>query len=158
MDEITGMKELDRLPEWGVIHCSATKPWQGVTEEMIREWHIKRGFTDIGYHVFIRQDGTVEYGRPFDVMGAHVKESEANTKSLGICLEGGLDDNNKSANNFSDAQWESLQRVIVALTYLFPGIKFAGHRDFGANKDCPCFSVAEWLESIDRADLIGWPV
>lgn len=41
----------------------------------------------IGYHYVIRRDGSIEKGRPDDMVGAHTSGQNAN--SLGICYEGG---------------------------------------------------------------------
>ena len=71
------------------IHCSATRAEQNITEEDIRKWHLDRGWSDIGYHCVIRRNGMIEFGRPLDVCGAHVKGYNHN--SIGICLVGGID-------------------------------------------------------------------
>ena len=41
-----------------VIHCSATRRNQNYTVEQMRKDHKERGFYDIGYHFYIRKDGT----------------------------------------------------------------------------------------------------
>ena len=48
------------------IHCAATKPSMTVDIERVRGWHLKRGFSDVGYHFYIRQDGRIELGRPIE--------------------------------------------------------------------------------------------
>jgi N-acetyl-anhydromuramyl-L-alanine amidase AmpD len=127
-----------------VIHCSATRPDAQVTEETVRQWHLARNWSDIGYHVFIRRCGMIEYGRPLDVKGAHVLGH--NHDSVGICLAGGLSTEGLPENNFTDDQWMSLERVVKAFRYLFPSAKVLGHRDFsGVSKACPCFDVREWM-------------
>lgn len=88
------------------IHCSASRYG---TIKVIRKWHIKRGFNDIGYHYIILNpfatfkswfshhfiknhlfssitDGKIEEGRPSSIMGAHCKG--ANLGSIGICYVG----------------------------------------------------------------------
>lgn len=52
----------------------------------IRQWHIERGWSDIGYHAVIRFDGKIEWGRPAEKVGAHV--AGLNAESLGICFAG----------------------------------------------------------------------
>ena len=37
----------------------------------IHNWHIKNGWTGIGYHYFIRKDGNIYKGRPENAIGAH---------------------------------------------------------------------------------------
>lgn len=54
--------------------------------EDIHQWHLKRGWSGIGYHFFIKKDGTIYQGRPENTIGAHAKG--ANSDSIGICAEG----------------------------------------------------------------------
>ena len=56
------------------------------TVEMIRRWHIQRGFSDIGYAAVVRRDGSIEYGRDHRDTGAHALGK--NHDSIGVCLEG----------------------------------------------------------------------
>ena len=56
-----------------VVHCSATREDRPFTVEALRAAHLSRGFSDIGYHYYIRRDGTVEKTRPLALVGAHVK-------------------------------------------------------------------------------------
>jgi hypothetical protein len=129
-----------------VIHCSATPADRDITEEEIRRWHKKRGWRDIGYHVVIRRGGMVEFGRPLDVRGAHVRGR--NHDSVGVCLIGGVTKLNKPENNYTDAQWASLDRVVFGLKAFFPEAEVLGHRDFpGVFKACPCFPVKDWWAS-----------
>ena len=72
-----------------IVHCSATKVTSDYTPEQMRADHLKRGFEDIGYHYYIRKDGTVTQHRLLSEVGAHCKPW--NRYSLGVCYEGGLD-------------------------------------------------------------------
>ncbi|MGL5965359.1 MAG: N-acetylmuramoyl-L-alanine amidase, partial [Fusobacteriaceae bacterium] len=76
-----------------VIHCSATKPTMDIGVRDIRMWHKQQGWLDVGYHFIIKRDGTIEEGRPVDVVGSHVKNHNSN--SVGVCLVGGVDDKMK---------------------------------------------------------------
>jgi len=139
---------------WLVIHSSATPPSMNVTEEMIDEWHRAKGWDSIGYHVFIRRDGTVEFGRPFDVRGAHVLGH--NNDSIGICMAGGVSEDGEPEDNFISAQHHSLLRVLDALKMLFPMARARGHRDFdSADTACPSFDVEWWLNTQARGHYYG---
>lgn len=120
------------------IHCSATKPSMDIGDAEISTWHKDRGWSDIGYHVVIRRDGYVEFGRPFDQVGAHAKGY--NSTSLSVCMVGGIDDMGRPENNFTDMQWHSLSKVCRSLTIMFPGIGFLGHNEV-STKACPSFDV-----------------
>lgn len=128
-----------------VIHCAATKPSMDIGLREIRQWHVQQGWLDVGYHYIIRRDGTVETGRPHDVVGSHVKGH--NFESLGICMVGGIDDAGKPLNNFADAQWVALEGLVSEVSVLYPNARICGHRDLDSGKACPSFDVATWLKS-----------
>lgn len=70
-----------------IIHHSASAD---VPAAEIHKWHKNRGFSGIGYHFLIRQDGTIEEGRPLETIGAHAGK-EGNPDSIGICLTGNFE-------------------------------------------------------------------
>ena len=130
--------------EYIAVHCSATKRSMNVTAEKINEWHKQRGWSEIGYHIFICKNGKIELGRDLDEHGAHVKGF--NRDSWAVCLEGGLDENGDPSNNFDPEQMHSLELTLRFLKGLAPQAYIQGHRDFpDVKKDCPCFDVRAWL-------------
>lgn len=74
-----------------IIHCSATREGQDFSVKDIDRWHKQRVFLMVGYHYIIRLDGTIEQGRPLEMIGAHC--TGHNAHSIGICYIGGLDSN-----------------------------------------------------------------
>lgn len=82
---------------------------KGVDVYTIDKWHKERGFAGIGYHIYIRMDGTIHRGRPIDRVGAHC--TNHNNHSIGICFEG-----NFQEDTMPPAQLEAGQKVI---SYLF---------------------------------------
>ena len=118
------------------IHCSAaSRPT--VTAAEIDQWHIKRGWAGIGYHYFIRTDGTLEEGRPVSRRGAHVKGY--NTGSIGICLNG------LKVEDFTEAQFETLRKLCAEINDAYDGaIRFRGHNEVAA-KLCPVFDYRKVL-------------
>ena len=130
-----------------LIHCAATKSTMNVDRDTINRWHIKRGFSEIGYHYYITFDGIVHKGRDTRTVGAHCKGK--NSTHLGICLEGGLSADNKPENNFTDEQWFSLIGLLKELPSKFPNIKeIAGHNKYAA-KACPSFDVEAWKKKFN---------
>ena len=105
--------------------------------------HKARGFRTIGYHFYIRRDGTMTQHRRLLEVGAHARPY--NRCSIGICYEGGLDENGKSANTLTAAQYERLEALFVELRQLFPEAEIVGHRDLPGTtpKDCPCLDAAK---------------
>lgn len=129
-----------------IIHCAATPPNLDVGVREIREWHLARNMNDIGYHHVIRRDGECEEGRHIDLIGAHVKGQ--NTGSIGVCLVGGVDEYNNPDDNFTLAQWRTLENYAKIFKASFPYATIHGHNEF-ANKACPSFDVQNWLKSVN---------
>lgn len=127
-----------------VVHCSATQPKQDIGAAEIERWHRQRNFLAIGYHYVIRRDGTVEKGRDEDAVGAHVEGH--NSTSVGVCMVGGIDAKGNPQDNFTPAQYASLQTLLRDLKTRYSTAEIKGHRDFpGVAKACPSFSVKDWL-------------
>ena len=63
-------------------HAAASK----CSVNNVHSWHLANGWAGIGYHFFVRKDGSVWQGRPIDKTGSHAKG--ANSYSIGICFEG----------------------------------------------------------------------
>jgi hypothetical protein len=137
-----------------VVHCSATVEGKNFNSKDIKQWHLQRGFNDLGYHFVILLAGTIEIGRPLNKIGAHV--SGHNTGTIGICYIGGLDTNNKAKDTRTDAQKESLKKLINALKENISIREIKGHRDYSKDfngngkidkdewiKACPCFNVKD---------------
>ena len=85
-----------------VLHCSATRRNQDYSVEQLRRDHKARGFYDIGYHFYIRKDGTMTQHRKLLEVGAHARPY--NRCSIGICYEGGLDEQGKPCNTMTIEQ------------------------------------------------------
>ena len=139
-----------------VVHCSATGPDADIGVAQITQWHKQRGFDTVGYHYVIRRNGTQETGRPETAIGAHVRGH--NSTSIGICLAGGVDTRGKPHNNFTAAQFNTLETLLRELKARYPQARILGHRDLSPDKNgdgritpdefikaCPSFDVGEWL-------------
>ena len=133
------MRYIERI----IIHCSATAPSHDVDVRDITRWHVQgNGWSDCGYHYFIKRDGTIEDGRPITRPGAHTKGY--NQTSIGGCYAGGVDEKGNPEDNRTEAQEASLIRLIHALLDEFPEINdIAGHNEF-SSKACPSFDVKKW--------------
>ena len=66
-----------------ILHHAESK---SCTADDIHSWHLANGWAGIGYHFFVRKDGSIYRGRPEEVVGSHAKGS--NSDSIGICFEG----------------------------------------------------------------------
>ena len=67
------------------------------TADDIHRWHLANGWAGIGYHFFVRKDGSIYRGRPENDIGSHAKGS--NSDSIGICFEGSIYDRNNVTNS-----------------------------------------------------------
>ena len=139
------MREL-RHPTRIIVHCAATENGKDVPASEIRRWHVdERGFDDIGYHAVIRPSGAIEYGRPYDKQGAHVKGQNHDT--LGFCLVG--------TDAFTRAQMRSLRHVVISACAEFniQLYDIFGHYEFDEKKTCPGIPMADLLRFIQSNNL-----
>ena len=124
------------------IHCSASDVAEHDSIEVIRRWHVDpppqgRGWSDVGYHFFIRKDGELEDGRDLERIPA--AQGGNNTGTIAICLHG-LDE-----DRFTPAQFETLLSLCKEIDTAYQSqVTFHGHREV-ANKDCPVFDYARVL-------------
>ena len=127
-----------------VLHCSASRCDQDYSVEQLRRDHKTRGFYDIGYHFYIRKDGTMTQHRKLLEVGAHARPY--NRCSIGICYEGGLDEHGKPYNTMTAEQETRLVDLFRNLKILFPKAKIVGHRDLPGTtpKECPCLDAGSW--------------
>jgi len=139
-----------------VVHCSATREDRVLTPEDMEAIHRRRGFRGIGYHYYIRKDGTVVSTRPIEVIGAHAKGHNAH--SIGVCYEGGLDTEGHPKDTRTPEQRAALRLLVSQLLKQFRNSYVCGHRDLSPDldgdgvvepeewvKQCPCFDVAKEL-------------
>jgi hypothetical protein len=127
------MRPIDTI----VFHCSASDDPNADDISVIRSWHLARGFKDVGYHFFIKKDGTIQEGRPLDRIGAHV--AGHNTNTVGVCFHG--------VNNFTKEQMKAIHIVIANIeAAVGKKLKLSSHRDYTRLKTCPNFVLEDFLQ------------
>ena len=125
-----------------IIHCTDTRAGVNYTVEQCRADHIKRGWSDIGYHYLIYRDGTIHQGRDVDIAGAHCEGH--NAKSIGVCYVGG-----KGGDTRTLAQKAALINLLTDLKKLYPTARIVGHRDYDQHgKTCPSFDAKTEYKNI----------
>ena len=135
-----------RLVKEVIIHCSATRESQQVSVDTIRDWHLAKGWNDIGYHFYIDLDGTIHKGRDIDKIGAHCKGRNRN--SIGVCYCGGVEADGKTPKDTrTQEQKESLLHVLKTIKAMYPESMIYSHNEF-ANKACPSFDATKEYEDI----------
>ncbi len=129
------MRRRIMTPDRIIIHHSATADSGTLSWGAIRRYHLKNGWSDVGYHAGAELVGDqVEclFGRPDNLTGAHCRGQ--NSTTLGFCFVGDFDRASPSDHLLEVAA----RRVIVPwlLTYkLIPG-DIRAHSEF-STKTCP---------------------
>ena len=101
------------------------------TVEMIHNMHrVERGWAGIGYHYYIRLDGSIYKGRPDSAIGAHCQG--ANTNSLGVAFEGNYD----NRTQMPIEQYNSWCELKAYLCNQYGDMPVYGHREKGSS-ECP---------------------
>lgn len=110
-----------------VLHHSGVNVLQSV--EIIHNYHKNKGWAGIGYHFYVRKDGSIYRGRPENMAGAHCPG--VNSISLGICAEGDFEQ-----EIMNDVQKNAIVELIknIKSRYNIQWIK--GHREI-LSTDCP---------------------
>jgi hypothetical protein len=121
-----------------IVHHSASP--LSTTLEDIRGWHLGRGWSDIGYHYVIEEDGKIRVGRPLWLTGAHCRRH--NSYTVGVCLVG---DNTRPGEEWTNAQIKSLKTLANAFNLVLPEMDAVGHRDKTATL-CPGLDIKELLK------------
>jgi len=111
-----------------IIHHSASGD---VTAATIHGWHLGKGWAGIGYQFVIRQDGTIERGRPIWSVGAH-SGPKGNVDSIGIVLTGNFQTGSPSPEQLDSLVW----LIKDYLKPRFGNIDVMGHSDVMATA-CP---------------------
>lgn len=102
--------------------------------DSIHNMHLHNGWSGIGYHYYIRQDGTVYKGRPDNINGAHCQGNNIN--SIGICLEGDFRKEKPTTE-----QLKSMRELVGELKAKYPSIKRVfNHRDLFKTL-CPVYDL-----------------
>lgn len=119
------------------IHCSASDNPAHDNVATMDAWHKARGWSGVGYHFFIRKDGTLEIGRDLEKVPA--AQEGNNTGTIAICLHGLL------VEKFTDAQFNTLRSLCRQINAAYGNaLTFHGHCEV-ANKTCPVFDYRKVL-------------
>lgn len=129
------LKRIIRKVSKVYLHCSASDNPKHDDVSVIKKWHLERGFNDVGYHYFIKADGTIQTGRWIEQIPA--AQEGHNQGSIAICCHG--------LSKFTDEQRKSLKALCDEINELYQGnISFHGHCEV-STKSCPVYPYKEWL-------------
>lgn len=100
--------------------------------EDVHRWHQQNGWAGIGYHYYVRKDGSVYRGRPETVIGAHAgSKNDYNSRSIGICFEGAYD-----TEIMPDKQLAAGKELLRDIMSRYGKLNILAHRDVTATS-CP---------------------
>lgn len=112
-----------------ILHHSGTNILQ--TIETIHNYHKSLKWAGIGYHFYVRKDGSIYRGRPEDVIGAHAQGDRANYDSIGICFEGNFD-----VEKMKVEQQEAGKELVAYLKNKYGIDRVQAHREVNSTS-CP---------------------
>ena len=131
------------------LHCSASDVPAHDTVETIREWHLGRGFNDIGYHFFIHKNGDMSQGR--DIEKTPAAQRGHNLRTIAICLHGLREE------KFTELQYEALKVLCLDIDKAYlKQVSFHGHCEV-SSKACPVFDYKKILK-LDKYGSLGLDV
>lgn len=128
------------------IHCSASDHPDHDDVSVMDKWHRQRGWSGVGYHFFIKKDGTLQAGRHLERVPA--AQAGHNRGTIAICLHGLNED------LFTESQFRTLKQLARDINLSYNGrVTFHGHKEVSA-KSCPVFDYKQVLE-LDGSGNLG---
>ena len=128
--------------------------------QSIHQQHYQQGWWGIGYHYYIRKDGSIWRGRPEKYVGSHAGSSnDYNKHSIGICFEG-----NFETEQMTDAQVRAGRELIEDIERRYKIYEILRHSDI-AKTACPgknfrfdelmaCNDIAEYVQVQIVSDVV----
>ena len=148
------MRQIKRI----FVHCTAGPQTQTVAE-IQRYWKNVNKWKSPGYHYIIKPDGEIVPLQPEDKPSNGV--AGYNSTSINVCYIGGVDKQGRAIDNRTDAQKESLIKILKDLKSRYPDAEILGHREIWGqdpskwHKMCPCFPAkAEYAHIMDEPEPI----
>lgn len=125
-----GSMNLSNKPNMLIVHHLEAEGTNWTVEAIHNMHKRENGWAGIGYHYYIRLDGTVYKGRPDSAIGAHCQG--CNTNTLGISFEGNYD----SRIDMPVEQYNSWCELKAYLCNKYGNMSVFGHREKGSS-ECP---------------------
>ena len=121
------------------IHCTATQPESSIAS-IQNYWKNNLGWKNPGYHYIIDRFGNVINLLPIELVSNGVQGY--NSQTINISYVGGIDKSGKPKDTRTEAQKQSILKILNELRVKFPKAKIQGHRDFpNVKKACPSFDA-----------------
>jgi N-acetylmuramoyl-L-alanine amidase len=157
LEEMTAdLRAITRSVSTTIVHWTANYIDDNhVDAQLIKQMHIARGWSTIGYHYIIKRDGSIQRGRNPNQTGAHAKSSH-NPYSIGISFVAGYNCPNGTANpegyvsadSINSAQWAAFDTYLKAFYTVYPGGEVWGHQDTDPwNKIDPMTNMTAYVKN-----------
>ena len=137
-------KRPKRLIDRVFVHCSASSNPLHDDVNVVRGWHKKLGWNDIGYHFYITSVGELQIGRKLEHSPAAQKGNNVGT--IAICLSG------LKVDDYTERQFNTLRELCEDINEKIPDVTFHGHTEVSV-KECPVFDYKTVL-SLDKFGAI----
>lgn len=147
------MRKIERI----FVHCTAGSR-KATVSDIMAEFR-RKGWKNPGYHYVVTADGTINKLLDEDNVSNGVQGY--NSTSVNVAYTGGVDAKLKSVDNRTEAQKESLLRLLRELRQRYPSAVIMGHRDISPDKngngivdpwerikDCPCFDAKDEYKNV----------
>lgn len=136
-----------------VVHWTETPTNKNIGSEELNDLHVAFGLDGLGYHYVIRRDGTLQRGRPVNIVGQHAPTNNHDQRSIGIVFVGGINapsgtpnlDSFISAQSLTRSQLNTFDHICRAFYAVFPGGQIIGHSEIDEDEFDPGFSVTEYV-------------
>ena len=133
------------------VHCTASSQATTTVETLLAEFK-QKGWSKTGYHYVVFPNGVTKQLLSESQVANGVKGYNAH--SIHVAYVGGIDGKLRAVDNRTEAQRETLLRVLRALRKAYPNAQILGHRDISPDnnhngkvdpreriKECPCFDA-----------------
>ena len=147
-----GDMNMNNHPEIVIVHHLEAEGMYWTVENINDMHRNENGWSAIGYHRYIRLDGTVYQGRPDNAIGAHCQGCNLNT--LGVAFEGNYD----KRTEMPEAQFKAWCEVKADLSNKYGNMPVYGHREKGSS-ECPGANFPlERVKSASKSSKpkLGW--
>lgn len=147
-----GTMNMNNYPAMFIVHHLEAEGVNWTVEQIHNMHKNENGWAGIGYHYYIRLDGSVYKGRHDDAIGAHCQG--CNTNTLGVSFEGNYD----SRDTMPDAQFNAWRELKAYLCNKYGNMPVFGHREKGSS-ECPGGKFP--LDNVKNANVtnlhkLGW--
>ena len=123
--KFTNELDIRKKTDYIILHHSTAN----ISVESVHISHLNQGWCGIGYHFYIRKNGTIYRGRPMNTIGAHAVGY--NSVSIGVCFEGNFEN-----ETMCDAQIKAGQELVLYLKNIYPSSAVLKHSNVTATA-CP---------------------